>query len=123
MHVSVNTYGVRDLLYQDFTGTLKALKAAQLDAAEVCIFFWNGDEPSETVKAFLDNPALERLFAGIWPETVAGENWQHSELPAYRSTAPTLPCWMERRRRWLRQHPSWQPLPGNMSSIIAYGAP
>lgn len=73
MFVGVNTYGLKDLLYQDFEGTLKALKEAQLDAVEICIFFWNGAEPSETVKAFLDNPALDRLFAGIWLETVAGE--------------------------------------------------
>lgn len=85
MKISVNCFGPKRKLYQDFEGTLARLQQAGISSVEICVAFDGGGEPPKELALKIPPHILREMKGGIWDLDVAGER-----LAAVRAAGITV---------------------------------
>ncbi len=71
MKIGANSFGLKFRLYDDFEGTLHALKQAGFDSLEPCVVFTPGKgseaQGENAIAASIPADVLLRMSGGIWP--------------------------------------------------------
>lgn len=73
MNIGVNFFGPKRRLYQDFGGTLEALKEKGITSAEICVAFEGNGEPPKELNLQIPPEIIREMSGGIWPLETAAE--------------------------------------------------